>query len=116
MVLLGSDAKSFYVLYPNGLDKDNQIKAGKPLQIPRPDWQITAAGPVGTNNILVMVSDSPRKLDNLTLATPTANEPFTYALNDIGGRSALVNFLTGSGVDGRSESFGAKLVAIKEVR
>ncbi len=116
MVLLGSDAKSFYVLYPNGLDKDNQIKAGEPLQIPRPDWQIKAAGPVGTNNILVMVSDSPRKLDNLTIAAPTANEPFTYALNDIGGRSALVNFLTGSGVDGRSESFGAKLVAIKEVR
>ena len=61
-----------------------------------------------------MVSDSPRKLNTLTMAEPTAAEPFTYSLNDIGGRSALINFLTSSG--GKSESFGAKIVAIKEVQ
>ena len=116
LVLLGSDAKSFYVLYPNGLDKENRIKAGKPLQLPKSDWQIKAAGPVGTDNILVMVSDSPRKLDKLTMAEPTAAEPFTYALNDIGGRAALINFLTGNGIDGRSEIFGAKIVSVKEVQ
>lgn len=116
MILLGSDAKSFYVLYPNGLDKNNVIKAGQAVRIPKPDWEVKAAGPVGTNNLLVMVSDSPRKLNTLTMAEPTAAEPFTYALNDIGGRSALINFLTSSGTDGKSESFGAKLVAIKEVK
>ena len=114
MILLGSDAKSFYVLYPNGLDKNNSIKAGQTVRIPKPDWEVKAAGPIGTNNLLVMVSDSPRKLNTLTMAEPTAAEPFTYALNDIGGRSALINFLTTS--DGRSESFGAKLLAIKEVK
>ena len=114
MILLGSDAKSFYVLYPNGLDKNNAIKAGQTVRIPKPDWEFKAAGPVGTNNLLVMVSDSPRKLNTLTMAEPTAAEPFTYALNDIGGRSALINFLTSS--NGKSESFGAKLVAIKEVK
>lgn len=116
MILLGSDAKSFYVLYPNGLDKNNAIKAGQTVRIPKPDWEVKAAGPVGTNNLLVMVSDSPRKLNTLTMAEPTAAEPFTYALNDIGGRSALINFLTSAGTDGKSESFGAKLVAIKEVK
>ena len=116
MILLGSDAKSFYVLYPNGLDKNNVIKAGQTVRIPKPDWEVKAAGPVGTNNLLVMVSDSPRKLNTLTMAEPTAAEPFTYALNDIGGRSALINFLTSSGTDGKSESFGAKLVTIKEVK
>ena len=114
MILLGSDAKSFYVLYPNGLDKNHAIKAGQTVRIPKPDWEVKAAGPEGTNNLLVMVSDSPRKLNTLTMAEPTAAEPFTYALNDIGGRSALINFLTNS--DGKSESFGAKLVAIKEVK
>ena len=114
MILLGSDAKSFYVLYPNGLDKNNAIKAGQTVRIPKPDWEVKAAGPEGTNNLLVMVSDSPRKLNTLTMAEPTAAEPFTYALNDIGGRSALINFLTNS--DGKSESFGSKLVAIKEVK
>ena len=114
MILLGSDAKSFYVLYPNGLDKNNAIKAGETVRIPKPDWEVKAAGPVGTNNLLVMVSDSPRKLNTLTMSEPTAAEPFT--LNDIGGRSALINFLTSAGTDGKSESFGAKLVAIKEVK
>jgi hypothetical protein len=114
MILVGSDAKSFYVLYPNGLDKNNAIKAGQTVRIPKPDWEVKAAGPAGTNNLLVMVSDTPRKLNTLTMAEPTAAEPFTYALNDIGGRSALINFLTSS--DGKSESFGAKLVAIKEVK
>ena len=116
MILLGSDAKSFYVLYPNGLDKNNVIKAGQTVRIPKPDWEVKAVGPVGTNNLLVMVSDSPRKLNTLMMAEPTAAEPFTYALNDIGGRSALINFLTSSGTDGKSESFGAKLIAIKEVK
>ena len=116
LILLGSDSKSFYVLYPNGLDKNNQVKAGQTVRIPRPDWEVKAAGPVGTNNLLVMVSDTPRKLNSLTMSEPTAAEPFTYALNDIGGRSALIHFLTSSGTDGKSESFGAKLVAVKEVK
>ncbi len=116
VVMLGSDKKSFYILYPNGLDKENKIKAGQTLQLPKPDWQIKATGPVGTDNILVIVSDSARKLDTLKMAEPTAAEPFTYALNDIGGRTALVNFLTSSGIDGKSESFGAKLLAIQEVK
>lgn len=114
LILLASDAKSFYVLYPNGLDKNNAIKAGQTVRIPKPDWEVKAAGPVGTNNLLVMVSDAPRKLNTLTMAEPTSAEPFTYALNDLDGRSALINFLTTS--DGRSESFGAKLLAIKEVK
>ena len=116
MILLGSDAKSFYVLFPNGLDKNNAIKAGQTVRIPKPDWEVKAAGPVGTNNLLVMVSDSPRKLNTLSMSEPTAAEPFTYALNDIGGRSALISFLTNAGTDGKSESFGAKLLAIKEVK
>ena len=116
LILLGSDSKSFYVLYPNGLDKNNQVKAGQTVRIPRPDWEVKAAGPVGTNNLLIMVSDTPRKLNTLTMSEPTAAEPFTYALNNIGGRSALIHFLTSSGTDGKSESFGAKLVAVKEVK
>ena len=115
LVMLGSDAKSFYLLFPNGLDGNNRISAGKPMRLPKPDWQVKAAGPAGTDQLLVMVSDSPRKLDGLTMAEPTAEVPFTYALNTLGGRSTLIDFLTGSGIDGKSESFGAKLLSVKEV-
>ena len=116
LVLLGSDAKSFYLLYPNGIDHDNFIKAGQTVRVPKPNWGILAAGPDGTDRLLVMVADSPRKLDNLTLAEPTEKSPYTYALNNLGGRQALINYLTGSGIDGHSETFGAQLVNIKEVK
>jgi hypothetical protein len=116
LILLGSDAKSFYVLYPNGLDKDNAIKAGQTMRIPKPHWEVKAAGPVGTNHLLVMVADSPRRLSGLTLSEPTAKEPFTYALNTLGGRSELIQFLTRETQNGGSESFGAKLISVKEVK
>ncbi len=115
VVLLGSDAKSFYVMYPNGLDTDNKISKQKPVQIPKPHWQIKAAGPAGTDQLLILVTDSPRQINSLSMAPPTASEPFTFALNDIGGRAALIDFLTGSGVNGRSSSFGAQLLMVKEV-
>ena len=115
MVLLGSDRKSFYVLYPNGLDKDNRIKAGQTRKLPRPDWQLEAAGPPGTDHLLVMVSSSPRQIDRLTMAEPSATNPFTFALNEIGGRAALINFLVHNKDGEGSERFGAKLLTLKEV-
>ena len=115
LVLLGSDSKSFYVLYPNGLDQNNKILAGQTLRIPKPEWQIKSVGPAGTNHMLVMVSDSPRKLDSLVMAEPSASAPFTYALNNFEGRSALIRFLTSSGANGSSESFGAKILSVREV-
>ena len=115
LVLLSSDAKSFYILFPNGLDSHNSIKAGQAMKLPRESWEVMAAGPAGVDQILVIVSDSPRKLDSLVLQAPTANEPFTYALNDLVGRSALVDFLTTSSIPGASESFGVKRVTVREI-
>jgi Domain of unknown function (DUF4384) len=116
LVLLGSDAKSFYLLFPNGEDHDNHIKAGQTVRVPKSNWGILAGGPEGTDHVLVMVADSPRSLDKLSTNELTEKSTFTYTLNDLGGRQALINYLTGSGVNGRSESFGAQLVSIKEVK
>ncbi len=115
LVLLGSDRKSFYVLYPNGLDKDNRIKAGQTRKLPRPDWQLEAAGPPGVDHLLVMVASSPRQIDRLTMTEPNATNPFTFALNEIGGRAALINFLVHNKDGEGSERFGAKLLTLKEV-
>ncbi len=115
LIMLGSDAKSFYVLFPNGLDRDNRIHAKQALHLPRPAWQVKSAGPPGTDQLLIMVSDTPRNLDGMALAEPTATVPFTFALNTLGGRSTLIDFLTGSGATGKSESFGATLFRLKEV-
>jgi hypothetical protein len=116
LVLLGSDRKSFYLLFPNGLDRDNAIRANVTLTLPRPDWQVVAQGPAGTDHMLVVISDTPRDLSALTLSPPDAKTPFTFTLNDLPGRAALIDFFSGGGVTGSSESFGAKLLTIKEVR
>ena len=115
LVILGSDRKSFYVLFPNGLDGDNRIKAGQTRKLPRPDWRLEAAGPAGTNHLLVMVASSPRKIDRLVMADPSATNPFTFALNDIGGRADLIQFLVHNKAGEGSERFGAQILTLKEV-
>jgi hypothetical protein len=115
LVLLGSDQRSFYLLFPNGLDADNRIRARTPLVLPRPSWTLKAQGPAGTNRLLVLVTDTPRDLKTLNVAPPDAAAPFTYTLNDMAGRAALVDFFTGRGVTGQSGSFGAQLLAIEEL-
>ena len=115
LVLLGSDGKSFYVLFPNGLDADNRIAANQALTLPRPGWGFVANGPPGTDHLLALVSETPRDLSALSLAKPDTAAPFTYALNDLAGRAALVDFLAGRGVTGASERFGARVLSVKEV-
>jgi hypothetical protein len=116
LALLGSDKKSFYILYPNKLDSENFIKANEPIKIPRKSWQIKAAGPIGVNNILVMVSDSPRDLSALGRLGEDPNSPFVYALNTLPGRKSLVDYMAGRDKSGTSERFGAKLLSISEVK
>lgn len=115
LVMLGSDRKSFYVLYPNGLDRDNRIEAGQTRKLPRPDWQLQASGPPGLDHLLVLVTMSPRQLDPRTLAAPDAGNPFTYALNDLEGRAALFDYLVYSSPQQGPTRFGAQLLTIKEV-
>lgn len=116
LALLGSDKKSFYILYPNKLDSENFIKANESIKIPRKSWQIKAAGPIGANNILVMVSDSPRDLSALSQLGEDSNSPFVYALNTLPGRKSLVDYMVGRDKSGTSERFGAKILSISEVK
>ena len=58
--LSGTDKSHFYLLFPNALDKDNRIVANREVVLPRKSWQITAAGPAGTNHIVAVVSKNPR--------------------------------------------------------
>jgi hypothetical protein len=115
LVMLGSDRRSFYLLFPNALDDDNRIRANAPMTLPRPDWRLLAQGPAGTDHLLVLVTDTPRDLAALRTAPASAAAPFTFTLNDLPGRSALVDFFTGSGVRGQSEAFGARLLTLEEM-
>jgi hypothetical protein len=116
LVLLGSDKKSFYMLYPNKLDGNNRIQAGKTINLPNQTWQIKAAGPAGVDHILVLVADSERDLRTLEALGADKNSPFVYALNNPSGRSAVINYLTGKSSDGVSERYAAQIITVTEVQ
>jgi hypothetical protein len=116
LVLLGSDKKSFYMLYPNKLDGDNRIQAGKTINLPNQSWQIKAAGPAGVDHILVLVADSERDLKTLEALGADKNSPFVYALNNPSGRSAVINYLIGKSPDGTSERYAAQIITVTEVQ
>lgn len=115
VLLLGSDETSFYMLFPNALDEANRIEANKPLKLPRPHWGVNAAGPPGTDQILVIVSETARNLSVLPNQASGAENPFILTPADLGGRRQLVNFVIGSGVSGASR-FGANWITVKEVQ
>lgn len=94
VVMLGSDKKSYYMLFPNDRDGDNYIKAGDSMQLPRPNWRITVQGPAGTDRMLVVVSATPR---DLTQLGNNKAGPFIYNLTDAGGRARL-QWLLGTSV------------------
>lgn len=128
VALAGSDNRALYLVFPNALDADNRIDAGKPLNLPGANWRMRAAGPEGTNTLLVMVTDSPRDIRSLNAASAG---PFLTSLNDAQGRAALGALITtgqgtASGVCGGdvarpagiacSDAYGSALVSIEEVQ
>ena len=63
----------------------------------------------------MLVADTPRDLSALAASPPDPAAPFTYALNDLPGRRALIDFLAGRGVTGTSENFGSRQLSIQEL-
>lgn len=74
VLMAGSDGKSFDLLFPNQLDRDNSLAAGTSITLPRPGWDVVAQGPAGRDRLLVIVSDAPRDLKALPLQ---ASGPFS---------------------------------------
>jgi uncharacterized caspase-like protein len=67
LLMVGSDGKTFDMLFPNQLDRSNQLEAGQVLRLPRPNWEVVAGGPPGTTQMLAIVADAPRDFSKLAL-------------------------------------------------
>jgi hypothetical protein len=65
LLMVGSDGKTFDMLFPNKLDLNNRIEAGQTLELPRRQWEVQAGGPAGKNQLLAIVADSPRDFSKL---------------------------------------------------
>ena len=102
LILLGSDEKSFYLLFPNDLDRDNRIDADQPLRLPRPQWTVQSQGPPGVNVVVAVVAESPR---NLALVQGRKAGPFSDVLTDPQGRATL-QWLVGRSAEADGERCG----------
>ena len=60
LLMVGSDGQTFDLLFPNQLDRNNQIDPGGTLRLPRTAWQLTVEGPPGRDTLLAVVTDNPR--------------------------------------------------------
>ncbi|CAN5908990.1 hypothetical protein BH11PSE8_BH11PSE8_00220 [soil metagenome] len=56
-------ADHWQLIFPNKLDRGNEIAADATLSLPRKGWSIRATEPVGARRLLVLVADTPRDFD-----------------------------------------------------
>lgn len=82
VLMVGSDRRQFWLLFPNDIDKDNRVAAGATIELPRPGWRMTAAGPPDNDQLLAIVSETPR---DFSAAGLKPNPPFSeFRLNEHG--------------------------------
>jgi hypothetical protein len=87
LLMVGSDGTTFDILFPNKLDGDNFIKSEKLVNFPRPTWELTAQGPIGTDHILAIVADAPRDLSKLAV---TNAGPFSEVSASPAGKRGIL--------------------------
>lgn len=106
--LLGSDEISFYLLFPNSMDRENYIDPDTPIKIPRPHWKLAAAGPPGMDRILTVVTETPRQLDKLSGLTNSTLSPLILTPATIDGRRKLIEFILGPDLSGTTRLWAAQ--------
>ncbi len=121
----GTDKSHFNLLFPNQLDKNNRIEAGRDVVLPRKEWEIVAGGPAGTNHIVALVSRRERDLAATGLLRSTDAIPeYDLALaaqrwaqrppGPQGGASPFIGKALCATAP-CDETYGAKLMEITEV-
>jgi len=103
---VGSDGKTFDLLFPNDLDQNNFVQAGT-VRLPRPSWRVVASGPVGEAYVMAVVSDAKK---DYTKALTSKQGPFNSATADSAAQTKLRVEATGVGASGTTGSFGASTV------
>ncbi len=60
VLMVGTDRRNFWLLFPNQLDADNHVRANGRLDLPRKTWELIVSGPPGTDHFVAVISESPR--------------------------------------------------------
>jgi len=70
------------LIFPNELDLQNKVSAGKPVIFPRPDWAYEADPPLGKWEVITLVSASPRDFTGLRLESRASASSVTQDVLD----------------------------------
>jgi hypothetical protein len=108
---VGSDGKTFNLLFPNKLDSNNQVAAGT-HRFPRPNWRVRSGGPAGTSYLLAIVSPDKKDIGREMDATSVFA---SAAANNATTRNLIVETTGASGSSGGRYGASA-VVSIREVQ
>lgn len=122
ILMVGTDRKHFYKLFPNSVDGDNRVEAGKEITLPRSGWIMVADGPPGSDLFVAVVSESPRDFadSGMVSVDPFGEFPLEAAPGVLerhtGKQSPFIGrVVCPAGEPACSEAYGAAVFAIEEV-
>lgn len=110
---VGSDGRTFNLLFPNDLDQNNHVQGGSSIRLPRPNWRVKAGGPAGESHVLAIVAETPKQFQSLD----QKQGPFKSASFAAQLQKTLRVEATGVGGSGGPGQFGAsRVVSVREVQ
>jgi serine/threonine protein kinase len=122
VLMLDTERKHLYLMFPNAIDKNNKIGAGKAIAVPKATIEWTAQGPAGLDQFVVIVSDLPR---DFKAAGWQAGDPIGEFSLDVARRAFETNPGSAAVFAGEvicaanaqcSNSYGAASFAIEELQ
>jgi hypothetical protein len=108
---IGSDGKTFDVLFPNDIDSNNYVNAGT-HRFPRPNWAVQATGPEGTGYVMAYLSNAPK---NFRAGMGKAG-PFATTPANVLSAAKLGVVAVGGGEAGGARFGASAVVPVTEVR
>ena len=109
LLQVGSDGKTFNLLFPNKLDVDNAVQPGT-YRFPRDTWRVRSGGPAGTSHLLAIVSPVRKDLSReMDLSSVFASSNATAAAT----RTLIVE-ATGAGASGGGRYGASDVVPVNE--
>jgi hypothetical protein len=108
---LGSDAKSFNWIFPNGDDINHAVLPNRPLT---PLFPFMSSGPAGTNRLLFIVTEQKLNFGSEAIKEPSKQMQITQSLNTPQSRKALIDLTMGGPSSNPGARFGAALHSIQE--
>ncbi|MBL8483035.1 MAG: DUF4384 domain-containing protein [Rhodocyclaceae bacterium] len=109
IIQVGSDGKTFNLLFPNKVDRANRVEAGSHA-FPRKGWSVRSGGPAGTSYLLAVLSPVERGFAKMM------DEEGVFASTQADEKGVRNLFVEASGAQNSSAGrYGAsRVVAIRE--